>query len=193
MVEKTHGITVETVKNMVIDAGAVYIDYGLGTERLLGATRDGNTFKVEREIRTPSVDGALGPLKGSARKASANVSMVVNLIEITAANLKLALTASDMSDYPSTEAKTHDKIISNRDIADTDYVTNVALIGKVSGADEHVICIIDNGLCDGNLELAMKDKDESVIEMTFVGYYDPATPETEPWEIRHPLVPVSGS
>ncbi|GAH66384.1 unnamed protein product, partial [marine sediment metagenome] len=40
------GITGSTPENIFIDAGAVYFNYGLSDERLLGATRGGNEFNT---------------------------------------------------------------------------------------------------------------------------------------------------
>lgn len=56
---QTHGITTKTVQNMLLDSGAVYINYGETTgERIIGATSGGNSFVVEREIKEIEVDGA---------------------------------------------------------------------------------------------------------------------------------------
>ena len=44
-----HGVTTETVKRLFVDAGAVYVNYDEPDERLLGATRGGNTFTIEQE------------------------------------------------------------------------------------------------------------------------------------------------
>jgi len=42
------GISSDTPDRIIIDAGAVYLNYGLGTQRLLGATRGGNEFNLNR-------------------------------------------------------------------------------------------------------------------------------------------------
>ena len=56
-----HGVTKETVKNLFVDAGAIYINFGENDERLLGATREGNNFKIEQEVREMEFDGQRVP------------------------------------------------------------------------------------------------------------------------------------
>lgn len=188
MVDQTHGITTETVHRFVLDAGACYLNYGEEDEVLLGATRGGNIFLVEQDVKIMDVDGARGPLKGARRIITIRPRITANLIEIDTAALLAMLPGSAEADYPSTEAKTHDAITRIRDIIDGDYLTNVAIVGKVSGADEDLICIIKEALSDENMQLSMVDKDEGVIAVTFTGHFTTADLATEPWEIRYPVI-----
>lgn len=182
-----HGITVETLENLLIDEGAVFINYGLDSVRLLGATNEGNTFTVEQEVREIPLAGARGPVKGGRRIITVKPKMTVNLQEITKENLLLALPGAEAVDYPEApETATHDSITRKRNIQLTDYVENVALVGEVSGTGEPCICIIKNALAGGNLELALKDKAEAVLKIEFQGHFDPANLDEEPWEIRYP-------
>ena len=188
MSDQTHGITTETVHRFVLDAGACYLNYGEEDEVLLGATRGGNIFLVEQDVKIMDVDGARGPLKGARRIITIRPRITANLIEIDTAALLAMLPGSAEADYPSTEAKTHDSIKRIRDIIDGDYLTNVAIVGKVSGADEDLICIVKEALSDENMQLAMVDKDEGVIAVTFTGHFNPADLTEEPWEIRYPVI-----
>lgn len=189
-----HGITTETLENLLIDEGAVFINYGLDSVRLLGATNEGNTFVVEQEVREIPLAGARGPVKGGRRIITVAPKMTVNLQEITTENLLLALPGAEAVDYPgSGEEVTHDSITRNRNIQLTDYVENVALVGEISGSGEPCICIIENALAGGNLELALKDKAEAMLKIEFHGHFDPADLDHEPWEIRYPKRAGSGS
>ena len=185
---QTHGITTETVKRFILDAGAVYLNLGEASEVLLGATRGGNVFLVEQNIRTMEVDGARGPVKGARRIIAVRARITANLLEIDADALVKILPGSAKTDYPSAEAKTHDSIKRIRDIIDGDYLTNVAIVGKISGADEDFIGIVKEALSDENMELTTADKEEGVIAVTFTGHFDPANLSEEPWEIRFPLI-----
>jgi len=187
-----HGITTETVKRFLIDAGAVYLNYEEADERLLGATRGGNQFVVEQDVREIEMDGAKGPVKGARRIIEVRAKIVANLLELTAENLQKILAGSTKEDYPSGEGKTHDKITRNTDISDSDYLVNVALVGQVSGSDNNFIGIIKNALATENMELSTEAREEGVLEVTFEGHFDPADLDTEPWEIRFPVIP-SGS
>jgi len=80
---------------------------------------------------------------------------------------------------------THD-VITGGDIEDEDYIDNVALVGTISGKARDVICIVKNALADAGFSLATAPRDEAVPAIVFTGHYDPADPETEPWEVRYP-------
>ena len=87
--------------------------------------------------------------------------------------------------HKSGDAVTHD-IIRGGDIDLTDYISNVALVGTISGKTNDVICIVENALADAGLSLSTAHRDEAVPSIVFTGHYDPATPTIEPWEIRYP-------
>ena len=87
--------------------------------------------------------------------------------------------------HKSGAAVTHDKIRGG-DIADDDFISNVALVGTISGKGDDIICIVENALADAGLSLATSPRDEAVPTIVFTGHYDPATPTIEPWEIRYP-------
>jgi len=178
-----HGITSTTYQNLAIDSGAVYKNYGEAGEALLGATRGGNTFMVEQDIRDMNADGAKGPVKGARRIIRVTPKITANMLEIDTTLLTLALVGSSSSDQT-----TYDLITRGLSIATSDYVTNVAIIGEttVSGASVPVVCMIKNGIADGNFEFAFNENDESVISIEFSGHYDPSDLDTEPWEIRWP-------
>lgn len=186
---RQHGITANTYKKFVIDSGAVYLDYGEAGETLLGATRGGNVFNVETEYRDMEVDGAKGPVKGGRRITNVSVSLTANFVELTATIMNKILTGSSVADYPDTPSKTHDQITRSLSIALSDYATNVALVGEVTGNSTYpAIFIVKNSIVDGNFELTMADDDETVLAAEFKGHFDPSDVDTEPWEIRYPEI-----
>jgi len=190
MAYQTHGITAETVKNMILDAGAVYVNYGETDERLIGATSGGNTFTVEREIKEIEIDGARGKVKGARRIISENASLTINLLEMSAENFKLALTAADLSDVMDEAGTTKiaDKIKPRGKILDTDYLTNIALVTTVSGTDQPCVIILKNALADDEIELELEDTEEGTPEITISAHYDPANLSEVPYEIHYPVV-----
>jgi|GEM_PF-790602 len=99
-------VTQKTVENMLLDAGVVYVNYGLTTERVLGATNGGNKFLVEREFREVEIDGLKGKTKGMKRLLSENASLEVNLKEMSSENIMLALPGSTKTDYATLRADT---------------------------------------------------------------------------------------
>lgn len=191
--QAVHGVTVETVDRFVVDAGAVYLNYGEVDERPLGATRGGNTFTIEQEVRDMEIDGLPGPMMGARRIINVVPTIEANLLELGTENLKLAIPGSDSEDFtqPPAIAASHDRIFRNRTIQVTDYVTNVALVGQVLGQDARAIFIIKNGLSTENLELGLSDEDEGVQTLTIQGHFNAADLDAtgsaeEPWEIRWP-------
>ena len=184
-----HGVTTETVKRLFVDAGAVYLNYDELDERLLGATRGGNTFTIEQDVREIEVDGARGPVKGLRRIIEVRAQIVANLLEMTTENLKAALAGATVDENTNT---THDIITRELTIKDSDYLKNVALVGEISGSQEPVICIVKNALADGNFSVNTADKDEAGIEVTFTGHFDPENLDEEPWEIRFPKMAGGG-
>ena len=187
---RQHGITTNTYKKFAIDQGAVYVDYGETGESLLGATRGGNTFTIEQDIREMEVDGAKGPVKGSKRITAVRAILVANFIEISPTILQLALPGSAVADYPDTPSKTHDAVTRALAIALTDYKDNVAIVGEVTGAaaTSYIECIAKNPLANDNFEISFAPNDEGVITVRWVAHFTPDDLDTEPWEIRFPEI-----
>lgn len=99
------GISSKTPERILIDAGAVYLDYGLGTQRLLGATRGGNEFNLNRVARNIEIDGPKGPVKGLERVTEVGPQITANLIELSIENLIAAIAGANQSDRGYIEAE----------------------------------------------------------------------------------------
>jgi hypothetical protein len=184
---KYHGVDSQTYRKFVIDAGEVRIGYTDESTRgtRLGATRGGSTFTIEQDVKDMAVDGAKGPVKGGRRIIKSNAKLECSFIEISQDLISLALPGSTTEEFGS--PATHESIKRALQIAATDYSSNIALIGEVSGSGVPVVVIINNALADGNFELGLVDNDESVLKVQFTAHFDPSDLETEPWEIRYPL------
>jgi len=92
------GISSKTPERIVIDAGAVYLNYGLATQRLLGATRGGNEFNLNRVTKNIEADGLKGAVKGMKRVTEVNPQITANLLELSVENLIAAIAGADQSD-----------------------------------------------------------------------------------------------
>ena len=185
--DKLSGISANTRNRLLYDAGVVYADYGLGTERLLGATRGGNVATIEQEIRKMAVDGQPGDVKGDKRRTSVTAKLAVNLVEISTANIQLALPGS------ATETdETNDTLTRTAQISDADYYTNVTLILQKAGTDSRFGFKLSNCLVTSNLEIGANDNDEPVMALEFTAHFLPSDLVTEPWEIFNPLEGASG-
>lgn len=187
MAVKKHGVSTDTPDRILIDAGAVYYkatdDWSVGSPgTLLGATKGGNVFEVNRTIRRMDPDGAKGPVKGFRRIEEVIATLTVNLLEITEAQLLQALPGS-----PDLSGSTH--VIQGAEIDDADYIANVVIVGTITGFDgtsAPIICKLKNCLVDGPMSLGLSPKDEAVLTMVFTAHYLDSDLDTEPWEITYP-------
>lgn len=91
MAHQRTGFNADTFKRLVVGPGAVYLDYDLVTERLLGATRGGNVFEPGVTLRDVEVDGVKGKIKGGRIIDRVEPVLRCNLIEFSVENLLAAI------------------------------------------------------------------------------------------------------
>jgi len=183
----TVGYSSATPDHLIIDAGAIYKDYGLVTEALISATSGGNELDIVVKTRNVKIDGIKSDdIMGLKRFVSAAVSLKVNLLECTSDILRMAL----MADVTTTNSD-YDIITGRTAILDTDYITNIALVGQLSGSLKPVVIILKNVLNDGGLKLKTDDDKDNVLPLVLTAHVDPSTPTVLPYEIHYPK-PLDG-
>lgn len=185
----TTGITTTSTSRFLVDAGSIWLNYGETVgEKLLGATRGGATFEIDQDIREVEIDGTKGGIKGGRRVIEVHARITCHLMELTSQNIMLALagSAGNLKAADGTVGTTHDEIRRTREIATTDYLTNVALVGKIAGSTENFVGVLFNVLADGGFSIETSDRDEAVVEIQFTAHFDPAKMNEEPWAIRNP-------
>lgn len=196
--ESYSGYTASTADNLLLDAGAFFIDYDVEEDtfasaaaegKLLGATRGGGSFSAVPTIRPIEVDGAKGRVKGLQVIDEWEIKMNANVLEVTKEGLAKALTASE-TDISTDEA--YDVITAKNYIELSDYADNITYVGKISGSDKPLIIQIYNAINTTGLTLEAEDKSEAVTEMEFDGHYDESTLDSPPFAIFFPrkAVPV---
>jgi hypothetical protein len=179
----TIGYSALTPLNLLIDAGAIYKNYGVvGKEKLISATSGGNKFNVKIDFRDIKCDGVKGDAKGLKKIKKVEVSLDTNLLEVTTESLAMIL----LGEVDSATNVDYDIITGKTYIADTDYLENVAIVGTISGKGKPVIVIIKNALSTDGLKFEAKDDDDNVLPVKFTGHIDPNTPSALPYEIRYP-------
>ena len=186
------GYTAKTSENLLLDAGAFFVNYEMATDtfetavtagKLLGATRGGGSFSAVPEFRSIEVDGIKGKAKGLQVIDSWEVKMSSNVLEVTRESLAQALASSSLDtatnlDYDIITAKNHVDL--------TDYIENITYVGTRSGSEEPLIIQIYNALNKNGLTLETADKGESVVAMEFEGHYDDAKLDSPPFAIFYP-------
>lgn len=187
---KGHGVTESTPKNLMLGAGTLHkgLKYESSTQKwnfaesLFGATSGGNKLSIVPEIKTVEVDGALVKVKGLDFKVGETVKLETNLVEITPELIQTTALAqivdSDIDGY--------DLIESKPDIEEGDYFENIAFVGKKTDGTP-IIVILDNALCTTGFENETKNKENSVVKVTFECYQDMKEELTKlPYHIYYP-------
>lgn len=192
------GYTENTPKNYVINAASVYTNVTYAAEggftgTLIGATSGGVTLTIEQNYRNPEVDGTShvqGNVKGNKILESAKAMAVINLKEITAENLKKGLNGSIADAAAGTAPAGYKVIKTKRKVEDADYLTNICIVGTLSGTDNPIIAILDNAFCTGGIELATEDNGEAVVELTYEAHATAAQLAADefPWRILFPAI-----
>lgn len=106
------------------------------------------------------------------------------MLEVTTDILKTAL----MANVDSTTNSDYDIITGKTEIALSDYIDNIAIVGRVSGNLKPVIVILKNALSLDGIKFSNKDAVDNILPVTFTASIDPATPTVSPYEIRYPKV-----
>lgn len=185
------GFTAKTAENLLLDAGAFFKNFVVGTDtfdsavtagKLLGATQGGGTFSAVPTIRPIEIDGVKGVAKGLEVIDDWKVTLMANIKEVTQDTIIAALGAASAAIGPTG----YKKITANNYIQLTDYIDNVVWVGKLSKTDTPVIIVVKNAISLGGLTLNMTDKSEGLIPTTFTGHYDATALDTPPFEIYYP-------
>lgn len=163
--------------DILLGEGVFYADYGEVGQAVIGATRGGSKLEVERVVREMPYDGAYGQQKGLRRYERYAPKFVANLLKMTYLSLSYGVPCdtSDEGDYH--------ELVFRLNIEDTDYLTNIAFVGKKLDGKSCII-LLYNVLNDGNISMDFKEKDEVVSEQQYAAHYDSSTPTTPPLEIR---------
>lgn len=190
--KKYSGFTEKTAENLLLDAGAFFVDYNIEEDtfetavtagKLLGATRGGGQFSAVPEIRRIEVDGVAGSAKGLTVIDSWAVKMTANILEISKETLKRALTASEVD---ATTNEDYHIIRAKNFIELEDYIDNVTFVGTLSGSKEPVIIQVYNALNATGLALQTQSKNEAVIAMELEGHYAADELDNPPFAIFYP-------
>jgi hypothetical protein len=183
-----NGFSGNSAGRMVIGPGAVYLGYDTAQSRLFGATRGGSSFDPGVSYRDINADLPRSMMKGLRLIDDVKPMIKTNSLEVSKANL-LAMfpglrSAAGIAPLASFDILTLDKIISS------DYISSVALVGEINGAANPVVFVLKNVLAKIEGEIKLANKDETVVNVTFEAFHDPAAPTVAPFEIRWPILAV---
>lgn len=166
---KKHGITAETIENMILGAGVIYknLKYESAskgwTGTPIGATSGGIKFKYEAKWLEIEVDGATVAVKGiTKQKVGETATLEGQMTEITEDILVTALHLQKST----SEDTNYVKYVSKENITEADYLDNVAYVGTLSNG-KNVIIILPNALCTEAFELETKNATQTTFAVKF--------------------------
>lgn len=196
--KKTYsGYTAETPKSLLLDAGAFFKNFYVGTDtfesavaagKLLGATQGGGNFAAIPTIRKVEVDGVKGPAKGMEVIDEWIVTLTANVKEVKRSTIQAALAASSVD---TTTSADYDIVSAKNEILLTDYIDNITWVGKLSGTNDPVIIQVYNALNTNGLTVNVADKAEAVLALTFTGHYEDTNLDKPPFDIYYPKAIVN--
>lgn len=166
---KKHGITSETIQNMILGAGVIYknlkyeSDSKGWTGTVLGATSGGLKFKYEAQWLDIEVDGATVEVKGvTKQKVGESATLEGQMTEVTEDILVTALhlvrSTSEDTNYV--------KYVSKENITEDDYLENIAYVGTLSSG-KNIIIILPNALCTEAFEMETKNATQTTFAVKF--------------------------
>ena len=190
--KKYSGFTTETAKSLLLNAGAYFKNYDVGTDdfdsavtagKLIGATKGGGEFSAVPEIRQIEVDGVAGRAKGLETIDSWDIYLKANVLEVKEATIQSGLAASSVDTATNTD---YDIITASNNLEVSDYIDNITWVGTLSGSDKPVIIQIFNALNTEGLKFSTTDKAEATISLTFYAHYTQDDLDTPPFKIYYP-------
>jgi hypothetical protein len=179
----TTGFNEKTMNHLLLDAGALYKNFGLPDQAIIGATSGGNEFDAKAKIRQIKVDGVKAAnAKGLEVIDDITTTLKCKFLEITEEVLKNTLIA----DVDTTSDSNYDILTGKTVIEDSDYIKNIAWVGTISGSGKPIIILIENALCLDGLQLKAEDSKDNTLDVTFTAHADPTTPKQLPYKIYYP-------
>lgn len=178
------GVTASSFSNLQLDAGVFLekFDYTESTTLkeliklaetaitgtgCLGATSGGMTFSSAPEIRSIELDGMRQDFKGSYVKDKTVISIETTLTEVTSANLRRILCASEIKEIGTAETGTITKVRERLNIDITqDYIDKLTWIGDLLDGRLAVITLFNCINTNGTTWIAA-DKGNATFPVTF--------------------------
>lgn len=185
-----HGLRAITPESLILDVGLVYfgidesklalnvedtVDQAIANAVSLGATRGNSSYSSGKEVHEVEVNGARFPLKGMKRIDAYAPTLTVTFLEHTEANLRRCI-----ANYLTTS---HSKFVEHEhdvEIADSDYINNVALLTKISGKETPILLVLRNVMAVNEWGLELEDKNEAATEIQLLAHALLSAPHDSP-------------
>lgn len=168
------GITADTPTNLVIGAGEALRDHAN-----IGATTESNTFRIEREIFTPELNGAKGALLGTDYVTSSEGVLEMSVPEFNGTILQSSWPGSQSSGVGAMEVIDEDE---TRRLPTSAYVDWELQVERLNGGEFQFE--VDDAIHVGNLEVELTDDGLAAPRLELHSRWDPADLTASPHRIR---------
>lgn len=146
-----------------------------------------NDFKVLKSAFTTVLAGAWTGVKGISFSLngapSAAIEFYVDGISLIQSQTKSTIVPVNAGGFSYTDEGNYRKFVANLEITDAEYFENVAVVGQKHDGKAFII-IMKNMLDDGNISLALKEKEEVITQAVLTAHYSQSAPITSPIVIR---------
>lgn len=160
----------DTPTNLVVGAGEFYIDHAN-----VGATTDDNTFRIEREIFTPELNGVKGALLGTDYVTRSEGVMEASVPEFNATILSATWPGSILTDEVIDEDNT-------RRLPSSAYKDYEVHVERLNGGEFQFE--VYNAINVGNVEATLGDDSLAAPRLEVRSRWDPADLTRSPHRIR---------
>jgi hypothetical protein len=172
--------SVPSETDVVLGDGVLYKDYGLATQREIGACSGDSKFSIAKKFNHVDYNGQYGDTKGLKYVTKSQPQLTINLLSISPQNLSdcfAGLTLTDQATYV--------EVSESLTITSSMYWTNLTFIGERKDGKD-VFIQLDNVLGDQEkIDMALKTDNHLIVDCLFTAHYADNTPTTPPWRMRY--------
>lgn len=164
-------ITKEQIKNIQIDHGILFRNYGVEGQELIAPLRGGTNFKVERTYRNIDYDGSKGKTKGLKTIDDENATLTAKTLNCSLQTFADKLPGAKVTRDNQTKKITKIEAGKLGIIAEDDYITNITMFAKTIGG-EYIKVTITNALDENGLDFSAVQKAEGEIELVYSAHHE---------------------
>lgn len=191
MIMGKNAVTANTPGNILLGAGTYHrglkYEGNAWTGNVIGATSGGGKISIKGEFIDLELDGAMVKFKGQTIKQGGAASAEVNFVEFTNEIMKMGT----LFEEGDTDATGFTMLQDKENIEEGDYVENFGFVGFTADGSKQIIVIFENALCTSGMELEPKNKEQSVVKLTFDAVAnEDSNLKTLPVKIYYPEIPL---
>lgn len=172
--------TVPNNDDVILGDGVLYKNYGLGSQREVGACSGDSKFTVTRKFAHIDYNGMYGDTLDKKRIIQVMPILTVNMLSLSPTNLADCFAGLAVADNT-----TYYEVTDTLTIGSSNYWTNLTFIGE-SKSGKDIWVQMDNVLGDSEkIEMVFKTDSHVITDIQFTAHYGTTTPTTAPYRYRY--------